>query len=492
MGQRMEQHGQAEEAARAARSLSVLVVHSELPLHDRHSGSLRLRRYVEVMVAEGHRVTYLARSARAQKRYAEELLELGVEVCGVDSAMFDAARDGLPAGEFDLGELLHRGRFDVAYLNFYELAELFLPAIRAHSPATRIIIDTHDVHYLRERRGAELSGDAAALAAAERTREREAAIYAQTDLLTAVSVDDAQALNELAPGVPVEIVTNVHVEVEPGPGFNDRAGLVFVANYAHTPNVDAVLDFWAHSWPAIAAALPDVSLTLVGYAPPPTIEALAGERVTVTGQVPEVAPFLDAARISIAPLRYGAGVKGKIGEALMHGLPVVTTPIGAEGMELVDGEHALIADPGADFAAAVIRLYGDGELWAHMAASGREHVRGRHSVDAAVASLRRAFAIGVPRCLLVRGGDWSDAALDATLGDYLEAYRDGDPVTLVVPVTPADPTLQVVGAKLAAAIERAGRDPEQVPDIAVMPCVGVPPLPTCATYVDVAFAAAAS
>ena len=361
----------APRAPAGDRTLSVLVIHEELPTYDRQSGSLRLQRYVEVMVAEGHRVTYLARAGFGQERYVEELRAIGVEVHPVDARRLRALGHAVPGLGVDLRLLLARQRFDLAYLNFYGTAEQYLPDIRAYSPATRILIDTHDVHHLRERRGAELSGDPAALAAAERTREREAAIYSQADLLTAVSRDDADALRELAPEVPVEIVTNVHLAAAPGPAFAQRSGLVFVANFDHAPNVDAILDFHAESWPHIARALPDAHLTIVGYAPPAAVRALSGDRITVTGQVPEVAPYLDAARISIAPLRYGAGVKGKIGEALMHGLPVVTTPIGAEGMGLVDGEHALIAQAGEEFARAVVALYPDGELWARMAVAGK-------------------------------------------------------------------------------------------------------------------------
>jgi GT2 family glycosyltransferase len=382
---------------------------------------------------------------------------------------------------------LRRKRFDVAYLNFYGLAEYYLPDLRALSPVTRIIIDTHDVHYLRERRGAELSGDPAALAAAERTREREAAIYSQTDLLTAVSEDDAVALRELAPGIPVEIVSNVHVEVPPGPGFDARNGLIFVANFDHAPNVDAILDFHATSWALIAEAVPAAQLMIVGYAPPPSVTALAGERITVTGQVPEVAPYLDAARISIAPLRYGAGVKGKVGEALMHGLPVVTTPIGAEGMDLVEGEHTLIAEAGEDFARAVIRLYDDGELWQRIAEAGRAHIDVRHGVGSAVASLRRAFATGVPTMFLADLAPWSDEAAAAIVRGYVQTFSAADPVSLVIPITPSGPDPEAAVGVLAQVIEDTGVDPDQGADIAVMPCaVEEVPLPSTATLVGAA------
>jgi GT2 family glycosyltransferase/glycosyltransferase involved in cell wall biosynthesis len=482
----MTRGNQSVRDALADRKLSVLVIHDELPTYDRQSGGLRLHRYVEAMLAEGHDVTFLARAAFGQERYAEDLRAAGVEVHLVDYRRLRAAGHRVAGLGVDLSLLLKRKRFDLVYLNFYHTSEQYLPDIRRFSPATRIIIDTHDVHHVRERRGAELADDPAALKAAERTRAREAAIYSQADLLGAVSVDDARALEELAPGVPVEIVTNVHVDVPPGPPFEERSGLVFVANFDHTPNVDAILDFHAHSWPLIAEALPDAQLMIVGFSPPPAVKALGGGRIAVTGQVPETGPYLDAARVSIAPLRYGAGVKGKIGEALMHGLPVVTTPIGAEGMDLKDGEHVLIAEAGEEFARAVIGLYEDAETWRRIATTGRTHIRERHSFGAAVDSLRRAFDRAVPRQFVARVSPWSGDAAARLVRDYVERYDEHDHVSLLVPVTPDDPQPDAVCAMLAEAIEAAGQDPEHVPDIAVTPCAEHPPVPSCATLLGVA------
>jgi len=471
-----------------ARPLAVLVVHGDLPTHDRQAGALRLRRCLEIMVAEGHHVTFLARAGVGQERYADELRDLGMEVHSLDVRRLRAAGHAVPGLGIDLRLLLARGRFDVAWLSFYEIAEQYLPDIRAFSPATRIIIDTVDVHHLRERRGAELAGDSIALAAADRTREREAWIYSQADLLVAVSEDDSRALSELAPEVPVEILSTVHVEAPPSPAFADRSGLVFVANFDHVPNVDAILNFHAESWPLIARSLPYARLAIVGYAPPPAVRALTGGRIIVTGQVPEIQPYLDAARISIAPLRYGAGVKGKIGEALTHGLPVVTTPSGAEGMGLRDGEHVLIADPGEDFARAVVRLYDDPELWERMSEQGRAHVSGRHGVAATTAALRCTFQRAVPACFVARVVPWSPQAAVSAVRGYLDAFTEADPVTLVVPVTQDDPAPEEVAALLGEAIQAAGADPEHSPDIVVMPCLQDPPVPSCGVLVDASLA----
>jgi GT2 family glycosyltransferase/glycosyltransferase involved in cell wall biosynthesis len=467
--------------------LRILVVHSELPLHDRHSGSLRLFRLLELLAEEGHAVTFVARCGVGQERYAAELAALGINVHPLDRRRLRERGVSLAGPELDFDALCARGRFDVALLSFYEVAEQYLPLLRRCSPLTRIAIDTVDVHHVRERRGAKLSGDPAALAAAERTREREQAIYGAADALVAVSEEDAAALRELTPDVPVTVVSNVHDEVPAGPGFAQRAGLLFVANFAHAPNVDAILDFHATTWPLVRAALPGGRLALVGSDPPPAVRALAADDVEVTGWVPETPPYLDRARVSIAPLRYGAGVKGKIGEALSHGLPVVTTTIGAEGMNLIDGEHALIANAPEAFAAAVARLHEDAALWERLAAAGRAHIEARLGRGAAREALRLLLR-RTARTPFVLGVDPArPEEIASALRGYVDAFAAEDPVSLVLAVPANELTApQAAYAAAAAELERLGRDADAVPDIAITPWSPELPLPGRAVAVEAA------
>ena len=132
--------------------------------------------------------------------------------------------------------------------------------------------------------------------------------------------------------------------------------ILFVGDFRHAPNADAVLFFYRHVLPLVRRSLRDVAVTIVGDAPPREVRALSSADITVTGWVPDVEPYLTTHCISIAPLRFGAGLKGKIVEAMATGLPVVTTPVGAEGMELVHGSTALIAESPEAFARAVIQL----------------------------------------------------------------------------------------------------------------------------------------
>lgn len=371
----------------------VLIVDPFLPVYDRASGSLRLFRIVQMFRAMDCDVTYIARNGNGQQVYQRELEALGVQVHATDPEKL--ARLGLrsSAEPVDLRRILTEHPCHLAWLSFYDIAEQYLPEIRQYAPGTVIAADTVDVHFLREARQAELAGDAQALARAGETRARELAIYGQADVVVTVTDADAQALRDAGLATPTLTVPNIHVAEDQVSGWDGRDGLVFVGNFNHTPNVDAVLWLVREILPRVHARLPGLRLDIVGNNPPAEVQALASAQVLVRGWVPDTVPHLDAARISVAPLRVGAGMKGKVGEALSHGLPVVTTPIGAEGMGLVDGREVLIADNADAFANAIVRLYRDRPMWERMAQAGRQSVESRYGIAAVVRILQGLMGV---------------------------------------------------------------------------------------------------
>jgi glycosyltransferase involved in cell wall biosynthesis len=170
------------------------------------------------------------------------------------------------------------------------------------------------------------------------------------------------------------------------------AGILFVAGFAHPPNVDAAQWFVGEVLPRVRAHFPGVPLTLVGSHPARSVQALAGDGVTVTGFVTDeqLDRHYAAARVAICPLRFGAGVKLKVVEAMHHGVPLVTTPIGAQGLKGVEAVCDVTADPVA-FADAVVRLLGDDALWVARARMQSAYVAARFSPDAMRDSLAAAF-----------------------------------------------------------------------------------------------------
>ena len=362
----------------------VLIVDALTPQPDRDSGSLRLVNLMRLLVAEGAHVVFLPANRSADGAYTATLQQLGVE------CWYAPHMPSIPAW---LRE--HGPRFHAAMLSRHYVASEFLPLLRKHAPQARLLFDTVDLHYLRERRAAELSGDAVALRAALRTRTRELGLIADADATLVVSAVERELLAQDAPQATVRVLSNLHELGADGPPCAQRKDLLFVGGFRHPPNVDAVLWFAHDVFPRIRAALPGVQFHCIGGDVPAEVQALADiHGVHIHGHVPDLHPWLDGCRISVAPLRYGAGVKGKVNQAMAHGLPVVATTPAVEGMHLVDGDDVLVADAADAFAAAVLRLHGDEVLWNRIASNGRDNVARHFSLDAARDTVREMFLSG--------------------------------------------------------------------------------------------------
>jgi GT2 family glycosyltransferase len=363
------------------RQRQILIVDAQTPKPDRDSGSLRLVNLMRLLREEGAHVVFVPANRRRIEPYSAQLQRLGIEAW---YAPF-AARPPVWLAE-------HGARFDAAMVSRHYVASELLPLLRRHAPQAKRIFDTVDLHYLRERRGAEVAGDAAMARAAERTRKLELDAIAQADATLVVSEVERDLLRVDAPNANVDILSNLHRIAGPGKPFAERRDIVFVGGFGHPPNVDAVLWFVAEVWPPLHARMPELLFHCIGGDVPAEIEALgAHEGVIVHGHVADIAPYMDGCRVAIAPLRYGAGVKGKVNLSMAHGQPVVATSCAVEGMHLRDGVDALVADDAGAFADAVARLHEDSSLWTTLANNGLDSVSRHFSLDAARETVRRVF-----------------------------------------------------------------------------------------------------
>src|SRR5665647_645463 len=173
-----------------------------------------------------------------------------------------------------------------------------------------------------------------AKAAARAKREEELALIRKADVTLVVSPIEQQLLARIVPEAEVAILSNIHEPIPGGKPFADREGLVFIGGFQHPPNTDSVLWYAHEVLPHVRRLLPGVRTYIVGADAPATIRDLSAEDFVVTGHVPDVAPHFTRCRVSISPLRYGAGVKGKVNLALSYGVPVVATTASVEGMHL--------------------------------------------------------------------------------------------------------------------------------------------------------------
>lgn len=356
-------------------ALRVLYIDADTPQPDRNSGSIDAINMMRLLKRFGARITFVPESNFAYRgAYTDALGKLGVRVAYHPHS--SSVREVLEKA---------RGGFDLVFLCRAYIADRYLAMVRELAPRARIVFYTVDLHFLREEREARLSGDPAQIAAAAQSRTRELASIGGSDVTIVLSTHERDMLAEAAPQAQVRVLPLLR-DVPPvleAPGPEGRRDILFVGTYQHPPNADAAIFFAREVWPLLRERLPGTRFLVAGSALTPEVAALAAEPgVEVLGFVPDLDTLLARVRVSVAPLRYGAGLKGKVASALQAGLPTVATTIAAEGVALTDGHDILIADTPAEMAAAVLRLHEDDALWRRLAANGFDFVRREYSLQA--------------------------------------------------------------------------------------------------------------
>ncbi|MDZ7673822.1 MAG: glycosyltransferase family 4 protein [Acidimicrobiales bacterium] len=347
-----------------------LVVHTRMPAFDRDSGSQDVDNTIRFLLDAGWDVTFLAREEEgvAEERHAARLRRMGVSTY---------------AGFGWADKILRSGNFDLAVIAFWELAERIIPIVREHSRRTRIVVNSMDVHFLRNARSSfGRRSNLESSFGAEASRELNT--YNAADAIIAVSEKEQQLLGDfLGHDRVFTLPLAEQVPRSPVP-LAERRGMFFVGNFRHVPNREAAQFLCNEVVPLLDRDLLDEHpVSIIGnwltQAKLPIDDTVPG--VHLVGWVPSMQPYLHRSRIALVPLLHGAGVKRKVIQALMARTPVVTTPVGAEGLDLVQGEHALIAADAGDMAAGITRLLSDDALWERLVASGADHVDARHSLE---------------------------------------------------------------------------------------------------------------
>jgi GT2 family glycosyltransferase len=263
-------------------------------------------------------------------------------------------------------------RYDLAFLFRPGVVERHVKTIRNHCPKAKVLFHTVDLHFLRMQREAEQQMDNSKLKSANEMKQRELAAISASDATIVHSTAEFELLHTLLPDVRLHVSPLIMDIPGKSHTFAERRDIVFVGGYQHAPNIDAVQYFVLEIMPLLSKKLPGVRFYAVGSKAPAEIQALASEDVIITGFVEDLNHLLDKMRVSVAPLRYGAGIKGKIGTAMAVGLPVVATSLAAEGMSLSVGENILVADGAEEFANTIAKIYRDEALWNHISQNGIE------------------------------------------------------------------------------------------------------------------------
>jgi len=292
------------------------------------------------------------------------------------------------------GLLSQIGRhLDVVHLIRPDVAGRNIDIVRRLAPQARLVYLNADLHHVRLARQAQLENSAELEAKAEAMKRKEMAISERVDVNLVHSSYEKGLIEAAAPRARVEVLPLIETLVVPQAPLAGRRDIMFLGGYNHPPNVDAAMWILNDIWPRLADALPDSRLILAGSNPPESLRARAGDRIVVTGTVPSLTPWFEHSRVFLAALRYGAGAKGKILAAMAHGVPVVATPVAAEGMPLTPGKDVFVADTAQGLADTVLKLYrAEPEVLAKHSEAAQVYVRTHHSFDRALSVLRAAVS----------------------------------------------------------------------------------------------------
>lgn len=359
-----------------------LLLDEFVPMPDKDSGSVRQMRFIEILQEEGYKVTLFPNHLQKIDGYTEQLQQMGVEV----------VYGPTPFTEF----IENYGKFyDFVMLSRPRIGANFIELCQAYCTKAKIVYDTVDLHYLRLRRQAEYEEGELSDYYAKISKEHE---IIEKDLMesadTTLVVSEVEAKMLEKDGVEnVEVISNIHSVVPASykKSFSDRKDLIFIGGYAHHPNIDGVKWFVDEIFPLVQAEQPDIKIHVVGSNMPSDLKEYLSQKhgVIIDGFVDDatLVKLLSSSRVFVAPMRYGAGVKGKVGQAIEHGTPVVSTTIAAEGMYLKDGTSALITDEPEAFASKIFSLYTNETLWIQVQKNAKEVIKNNFSKDAA----RRVF-----------------------------------------------------------------------------------------------------
>ena len=357
---------------------TILVVDARTPMPDRDSGSMDTYQYLRILKSFGYEVLFVPQNLVQIERYTAMLQTLGVQTLYAPywlsmQQIFEAWGP----------------RFSHVLMYRAPVANEVYDLARSYAPQAKLIFDTVDLHFLRMEREAELEGSAAKRRAAQDMRTIELDLVQKADATIVLSRFELDLLRELTPTANLfEIPIVREVPKRSNRSFEERQDILFVGGFEHQPNVDAVQWFVTEVMPKLQQQGFEGKLIVVGSKMPPHIKALERHGVEMRGYVEDLEALFAQVRLSVAPLRYGAGLKGKVISSLSYGVPVVATPAAVEGGGFVDGLNVSVAETADAMAAAIAQIYNNANLWTAQSKAGRNLFLEKFTVAAVATKLK--------------------------------------------------------------------------------------------------------
>ncbi len=333
----------------------IVFFHYRVPQYDNNSGELRLTEIIKMYRKLGYNTSLIAPKNRIKNTYNPYFQRLGVRVYFGYKPIADLL--------FFIRRFIRKNP-----LVWFSTSDVFIkhyPFATKYLTNARLIFDMVDVHHLRYQRALEISpGNKKYKKRYQKYYRYEKKAAELAHVVVAISEEEKEYMHKFTPGAKLIVISNIHyTKVRPTeiPSFEERKGLLFIGS-THHPNVDAINFLKDEILPEIWKSHPQIELNIVGDIQA-AFKDLKHPNIKFHGYVPDIATLFLTHKMMVAPLRYGAGVKGKIGQAFEYYLPVVTSTTGAEGMYLKHEKNALLANSAEDFAQQIVRLYADKELW---------------------------------------------------------------------------------------------------------------------------------
>ncbi len=362
-------------------SKRVLVVDSRVLMPDHDSGALRMFNLLKIFQQLGYKVCFIPDNLYYHEKYTPLLQGLGIE------CLYAPYLGSIHA------HLEHFGaQYQVVLLSRADYAEKYIDAAAQFCPQARILFDTVDLHFLREQRQAVLTSNKAMMEAATLRKVQELGIARKAHKTLLVSPVEIELFRKEAPDVTIALLSNIHAAQGRQVPYGERRDILFIGSFEHPPNADAMHWFIDTIFPLLHRRKPDLKLKIVGGCAPKSLLAKGSSHIEFTGFVEDIAPLFNHIRLSIAPLRYGAGVKGKINSSMVYGVPVIASTVAAEGMGLVHGLDVLIADDPEDFTNLIVLAYDDEQLWLKLSDAGLANIDRCFSFELAAQQLREILA----------------------------------------------------------------------------------------------------
>ena len=362
----------------------VLVIDYATPMLGMDAGSHAALQEIKMMLALGFKVTFVPANLAPMGKYTSVLQNMGVEVLYVPFY-------------YSLDDVLQRrlGEMDAVYITRYDVAQKSIDTIKeANKP---VLFNNADLHFLREIRAALVKNDDEAMELALLTRDEELEVCKKVDaVLTYNTTEQAVISSHLAQESNMHITPWIVEPKDAGPEFKAREGIAFLGGYNHTPNIEAVEYMVQEVMPKLKAQRPDITFYVYGSKMPEHFNGFNSDNVNVKGFAETLDGVYHDHKIFIAPLLSGAGIKGKVLDALAYATPTILTDIAAEGTGLTNGINTLIANDADEWVEAIIKLYDDEQLWKQFSENSKILAKENFSYQNGVKKMRKIFeSVGV-------------------------------------------------------------------------------------------------